>query len=353
MSRTLTRALLCAVLSLGCGEGPVLTDRIGIVGLWVDPNAGKAPVGALLRADEVALPIAGVVRPVRGLPRLAQFGDSDSRAATAGLFLDAPILAYVNGADQVLAYYDGTWKNVPYIWGVSPLVLGTRTQLAVVGQSLYLTSAYGVQMVDRLDSTAITAGEGDWGVQRAAGLGRPLDPRATIAGTSGILAANTATAYRTVMGFTDANGRVHLSAPSQRLIVINPPAFTVAIGGLVRTGGTTVTGTTTTAHGLTVGQTVALSPGEANFAAGNKTIASVPTPTTFTYAEAGLNAASTAQQTFTPTAGNVSLTQKIPATDTAGGPLVAGYWFTQFHRSQIAASASTDPGDDLKLVYEH
>lgn len=68
------------------------------------------------------------------------------------------------------------------------------------------------------------------------------------------------------------------------------------VGGMVRTGGTTVTVTTTTDHGFGAGQTVNVYPGEANFAAGNKTVASVPSATTFTYTEAGSNVSSTAVQ---------------------------------------------------------
>lgn len=89
-------------------------------------------------------------------------------------------------------------------------------------------------------------------------------------------------------------------------------AYTVAIGGLVRTGGTTVTFTISSVPQpvlTAVGVTFSLSPGEADFAAGTKTVATLTT--TFnestglytqvvTYTEAGANVASTVQQTVTP-----------------------------------------------------
>lgn len=70
-----------------------------------------------------------------------------------------------------------------------------------------------------------------------------------------------------------------------------------AVGGLVRTGGTTVTVTTTKAHNLSMGHFFSISPGETNFptvfgGSGLKTVASVIDSTHFTYTEAGLNVAS-------------------------------------------------------------
>jgi predicted CxxxxCH...CXXCH cytochrome family protein len=56
--------------------------------------------------------------------------------------------------------------------------------------------------------------------------------------------------------------------------------------GLTRAS-STVTVTTATAHGFVVGDVVALTPGQDLFRGGWKTIATVPTTTTFTYTEAG------------------------------------------------------------------
>lgn len=77
----------------------------------------------------------------------------------------------------------------------------------------------------------------------------------------------------------------------------------VVLGGMVRTGGATVTVTTTGPHRLRVGDTVVLSPGEATFLAAPspKTVVTVPTATTFTYTDVAANATSTAAQTFTRT----------------------------------------------------
>lgn len=73
---------------------------------------------------------------------------------------------------------------------------------------------------------------------------------------------------------------------------------TAAVAGMVRAG-TTVTVTTETDHNLIVGDTFVLSPGEADFAAGTKTVVTAADETTLTYTEAGAAVASTLEQTLT------------------------------------------------------
>lgn len=74
-------------------------------------------------------------------------------------------------------------------------------------------------------------------------------------------------------------------------------AFVIANPNLTRVG-TVVTATIAAGHNLVPGQTVTLAPGEANFAAGVKTITAV-TASTFSYSEAGAAASSTVPETFT------------------------------------------------------
>lgn len=90
-------------------------------------------------------------------------------------------------------------------------------------------------------------------------------------------------------------------------------AKSVAIGGLVRVA-TTVTAETETAHNLAIGDTVTLSPGEADFAAGTKTVLTVPDETSFTYTEAGSATASTVAQTFTRTVSRILVADYEDAT---------------------------------------
>jgi len=76
---------------------------------------------------------------------------------------------------------------------------------------------------------------------------------------------------------------------------LNEPSFSIPIGGLVRTGGNTVT-VTLNNHPFAVGQTITVSPGETLFSAGNKTITAIAT-NSFQYNENGSNLPSVAIQT--------------------------------------------------------
>lgn len=120
-------------------------------------------------------------------------------------------------------------------------------------------------------------------------------------------------------------------------LTLEPPlpaaSAVVAIGNLARAGGTTVTATTSAAHGFAVGQIVSMSPGEADFFAGDKVILTVPSSTTFTYTSTGTNATSTAQQTFTRT------------------PSAARRWLCH-SRAYFASTLQMGPRDDFSCLID-
>lgn len=89
-------------------------------------------------------------------------------------------------------------------------------------------------------------------------------------------------------------------------------AVTVLTGGLVRTGGSTVTATIAKGHGLRVSDSFTLTSADANFPSGTYTVATVTSSTVFTYASSGSNTTSAA----------VSITYT--------GPTVAGASFVDF-----------------------
>ncbi len=73
-----------------------------------------------------------------------------------------------------------------------------------------------------------------------------------------------------------------------------PTTFSVTLASTARTSTTTVTVTTGSAHGFAIGDVIILAiqnggTPDANFALGKKTIATVPSSTTFTYLETGSN----------------------------------------------------------------
>lgn len=103
-------------------------------------------------------------------------------------------------------------------------------------------------------------------------------------------------------------------------------------GNLTRSG-STVTATTTTGHAYVSGQMVFLCGGETNFPSGWKKIASTPSGTSFTYAEAGSATSSTQIQVFSSH--------------------ITPNHFVQLYRSAPSADANEDPSDEVGLVYEY
>lgn len=118
-----------------------------------------------------------------------------------------------------------------------------------------------------------------------------------------------------------------------------PSYFTINTGGLVRTGGTTVTATATSSHHLIPGDVVVIQPqggADANFPAGTQTVLTIPSTTTFTYSQAGSNVASTtayesgAQVKSTDDAAPDGLAFSKASTSLAGGPeAVPRIYFTR------------------------
>lgn len=101
---------------------------------------------------------------------------------------------------------------------------------------------------------------------------------------------------------SDAPGQIWVEAIGSGSATFSTPTFStptlsVAIGGLVRASGTTVTATTSTNHNLSVGDVVTVTCSDANFGTGSRTVATTPTATTFTYAQSGSNVSSTTTAT--------------------------------------------------------
>jgi hypothetical protein len=87
---------------------------------------------------------------------------------------------------------------------------GYRVRDLVAQKNLYFTSFDGTYRLDDVAGTPVLAGEP-----------APLDATATLSGSSGFLADDTAVGYRFTLYFTDANGNEHESGVSQVLVVQN------------------------------------------------------------------------------------------------------------------------------------
>lgn len=160
--------------------------------------------------------------------------------------------------------------------------------------------------------------------------------------------ANTAVAYRYTICSKDAFGRIIEGPPSGRTVVPNLIKTTYPTSGMTRSGGTTVHVTTDTPHNLTTGDVVVMSPAEANFAAGSKTV-TVTNAVQFDYTEVGANVSATVTHSWAITR-SVDLTLYLPVGE-AGNP-VTTLNFLRVYRSEMTATAADAPSDELFQVYE-
>ena len=233
--------------------------RLKALGLFTNPNQLDLPAGALTTATDVVIRREGIIEPRRGYSNYATETAVRIFSYSGRLFI---LSAHSSGTIKV-DNGSGTFTGLSGAYS-SPSSTTHKMRSAEAIQNLYLTTSAGPY---RIDATA----------------------SATVPAAAGALKAT-------------SFDRNHLKA-------------TVVAGSLVRTGGSTVTGTSSAAHGFYVGQVINMnSAGEGDFANGNKTLVTVPTTTTFTYTEAGANVSSGAAQTFLPA-----------ALVTSGGFLADGY----------------------------
>lgn len=324
----------------------------GTAGLWTSGNQLAAPDGALAKADNCVIRTKGVLEPRRGQDSTTLGLDADG-LLVSGISLGGWLLAQQSvdefgsgGASQILGMRLAD-TGLPASWNLgshsSPNGQRQRMQWATMLGRTYFTSLTGpIRLIQGGLNT-------DTAVR--AGVAKPFVQWRTahaLTDAAGFLGASSQCAYRATVIFTDGNGRQLQSAPSSRVVITNPAGFTCNIGGLVRTGGVTVTVTCATVHGLKPGDSVPMtSAGEANFAAGTKTVATVTSPTVWTYTEAGVNAASVGAQTFAIGAAKVTVTVSMPFTAPLSTSVIVRLW-----RTQGTGSLTIAPSEDYYLVME-
>lgn len=320
--------------------------KVGFKGLKTSGNPLSHPPGSLSHADNCVILERDVIQVRRGHPRGENtFGDSSDRARTLTEYEGGLVVHYGpsgSGGDTLALATTptGTWANLAGTWA-APDETVQRMKFAQLADNLYWTSSAAPGVLDGLGGAARQAGV-------AAPVSRDVGPTTTpLSGNPGAgwLATDSAVAYRLVVGRKDLNNNIKLSAPSGRVVVINPADVTVAIGSLARAGGTTVTATVTS-HRFRVGDIVALSPGEANFTAGNYTVTAT-TSTTIVWNSVGIDTTNGVQQTISSGTKNTGIVAIIPN----GVGIVAGD-FLQLYRTLTSAGQDSEPGDDCFLAYE-
>lgn len=325
------------------GDGQKLTLKA--VGLYTQPNQlGETPEGAMSVADNVDIQRDGVVEPRLGLSTHRVEPSFDWRMVAP---YKGELFTSFNNPDEVVATFavvtdsdaspdPSSGVTTGSAAGYLPAPDGT-TRSANSAGALFFTSSTGVKQIEA----------SPLGTVYDAGIPAALDPVVSLGTANGYaILGNSQYAYRVVWGRRDALGNVQYGAPSGRA-VLQSASMPAAVGGSVRTLGTTVTVTTTSAHGLTTGEWVDLvigATGTASFAAGSYQV-TVTGASTFTYAEAGINGASTIALTYQRTTRDATVLVPLPVGATTA-------YFFQVYRSASSGGSDIEADDSLALVYE-
>lgn len=302
--------------------------------------AGGLAVGknVLIRTKDVVEPRPGIYYVPIGLSESDGYVDAIYDASDTEdrkIIAQGTKLHYYNGS---VTTFSGTYSPADDS--------NRRMSFATMLQRVYLTTSNGVYRVG--------GQAGSWSAltPEPAGMYRPLIDFTNshmVKNTSGNIAKDRAVAFRCYLLKKDGNGREIRGPASNRTILIQPPTANVNAGGIVRTGGTTVTVTTTAAHGFRPGDAVTLDAAEVGppaFGTGPFTIVTVPAFNQFTYSEAGANGASAGAHTYDIGAlAQVSLRVLLPTGVTTSHVLRA-------FRSETASSASITPSDDTYQFFE-
>jgi hypothetical protein len=297
----------------------------------------SVPEGALSVADNCVISSEDTVEPRRGQYALDY---------TFGTAVDRPNVIWNYGTSVLAHYGDATITRdtgsafTDYSGTFTPVDDALcRMRGVAAAQNFYVNTATGVKVLDSVG-----------GSFSAAGVPQCLDIWETGATTSsaGFLLNDRAIAYRALIGQRDANSRWHYGAPSQRTIITNSP-ISIPIGGIVKVATVatvTLSATDQSLKYLVVGNTVNLATSETAIAAGIKTITAIDTTTnTFTFSEGGSDKVSTIVHSFQIVARSSKIAVGIP-TGLSTSDVV------QVYRTETAAAASIDPGDETYQIYE-
>lgn len=313
--------------------------KVQVLGLQTSNNIFSAQPGALAKADNCVLNATNQLEPRRGFEaKDYTFGASGDLAQVLAYFGTTLLVQYADklARDTGSAFtdYSGTYSPVD-----STLA---RMRFLQAAGNLYFNCNDGTRVLETASGTPAQAG-----------VPRALRVTATNVSSSGWQRYNTAVRYSAVWGYKDAAGNEKLGVPSGPFVL--PNRISVPAAQLVRTapdgshpaGKVSALIETNNAfpHYLQVGDTVVLSPGEADFAAGTKTVVTIWLGGYgFTYNEAGANVSSTLAQDFQATRSS-SVRIDIPAGITTSH-------FFRLYRSVESATHLTNPSDDVYLVHE-
>ena len=333
---------------------------IGFKGIASSPNPLNSPPGSLQLATNCVILSKDVLEPRRGQPPQAfTFGTNQSAANQLAEWTAKQRLvvaysaasSFTSSGGLAIMSADGLSWSSALDTPIAPDTNNQRMKFAEMANNLYYTTTTGLRFLD-----AVTASGA------AGGVPRPCDFNISVA-TAGLsgnpdaagswLASNSSVGYRACAVKKDANNNVKVSAPSGRMVIINPADITCAIGTVARATNV-VTATVAAGHGFRTGDIFVLGPnptGDANFVAGNYTVTST-TATTIVWSSVGANSTNATQLTIK--SGSKTVAMRVYFGNAGGGTAtgIAALDFMRLYRTTVNPVATADPGDEEALCYE-
>lgn len=227
---------------------------------------------------------------------------------------------------------------------VDPPSVWLRTKHADCMKRAYFTSSAGLKRIDSSSAGAAAGGP-------RATLGVSHFDFSIVPDSSGQMALDSARMYRAELVRYAPDGAEIVGPPSGRCVIRIPPARTTTATGNARVGNV-VTVTTTAAHGFQVGDTPTATfnaadtdPNEFDNGVLPSGIASVPSSTTFTYAQADADYTSTAAATYS-LGPAYAIVRVYLSDDTIAGDVV------RLYRSEAVTGYLSAVPDDVYKVFE-
>lgn len=188
--------------------------KLAAKGIFSFPNPlSEVPEGAMSTASNVVIDRPQTVETRRGL---AQYGTTLSSPFQAMYNFNTTLM----GWDGTNFWYDsngaGTWSMLSGNYTEPDDTY--RIKGVEASSNMYFATSTGIIGLTAPNSTLYMAG-----------VPFPLDSTATlVTAVGGFMAVGQTVGYRMVLGYTDTNNNLHLSAPSQRLVVTNPSGGSVS-----------------------------------------------------------------------------------------------------------------------------
>lgn len=188
--------------------------KLSAKGVFSFPNPlSEVPEGAMSLCQNAVIDRPQTVETRRGLKQY-------------GTLLAHPFQAMYN-FNNTLMGWDGT-----NFWYDSD---GTGTWSMLTGNYAQPSATYRIKGVEASSNMYFATSTGILGLTApnstlyGAGVPFPLDSTAVlVAAGGGFFATGQTVGYRMVLGYTDTNNNLHLSAPSQRLVVTNPSGGSIS-----------------------------------------------------------------------------------------------------------------------------